>query len=139
MMFQSDLNWWAVLVAALAAYILGALWYSPLLFGKTWLHLMGWSREQMEHHKKEALRGYLINFVATFVVAAVLAHVVYFLNVVDWQEGLETGFWMWLGFVVTVQLGGVLWEGKKFALFLLNTGYNLASLLAMGVILAVWQ
>lgn len=137
-MFVDDLNLWAVLVSGLAAYVLGALWYSPLLFGKAWVHLMGWSHEQMEHHKKGAAKGYLVGLVTALLTAFVLAHVVYYTNADSWQTGLESGFWMWLGFVATVQLGGVLWEGKKFPLFLINTGYNLVSLLIMGVILAVW-
>lgn len=138
-MFQPDLNYWAVLAAAAASYVLGALWYSPLLFGKTWMHLMGFSHEHMEHQKKDAVRGYILGFVTAFVMAFILAHVVFFTKAMDWKSGLETGFWMWLGFVATVQLGGFLWEGKKFSLYLLNTSYNLVSLLLMGVILAMWQ
>lgn len=138
-MYQPGLNLWAILVSGLAAYVLGALWYSPLLFGKMWIHLMGWSHEQMEHHKKDAPRGYVLNFLATLVTAFVLAHVVYYAEALDWQGGLQVGFWVWLGFTATVQLGGFLWEGKKFSLFLLNTTYNLVSLLMMGAILAHWQ
>lgn len=49
------------------------------------------------------------------------------------------GFWNWLGFVAPVTLGGVLWEGKPWKLWGLNNGYQLLSLLVMGVILALWR
>ncbi len=137
-MFQADVNYWTILAAGTASYALGALWYSPLLFGKAWMHLMGFTHEHMEHHKKDAIRGYLLGFVTAFVMAFILSHVIFYTKATDWKNGLEVGFEMWLGFVATVQLGGFLWEGKKFSLYLLNTSYNLVSLLLMGAILAVW-
>lgn len=133
------LNYWAILVAALSSYVLGALWYSPLLFGKLWVKLMGWSHEQMEHHKKGAARGYIVTLVTALVSSLVMAHVVDYTWSYTAADGATTGFWIWLGFVATVMIGGVLWEGKKFSLYILNTAYQLASLVLMGVILAVWK
>lgn len=136
---EVDLNYWAILVAALGSYALGALWYSPLLFGKVWVKLMGWSHEQMEHHKKGAGRGYLVTLVTALVSSYVMAHMVDYTLADTAALGAQAGFWIWLGFVATVMIGGVLWEGKKFSLYVLNTAFQLASLVLMGVILAVWE
>jgi hypothetical protein len=50
-----------------------------------------------------------------------------------------TGFWVWLGFFAPLQSDEVLWGGKPWKLFFINTSYRLVSLLAMGLILALWR
>lgn len=135
------INYLAVLVAAVASMILGALWYGPL-FGKKWIAYMGWSPELSEEKKKGAGKGYAIQFIASLVMSYVLAHALVFassfLDVSGVTSGLSAGFWNWLGFVAPVTLGGVLWEGKSWGFWLLNNGYYLCSLLVMGMILAMW-
>jgi len=64
--------------------------------------------------------------------------------VVDWTgaksigAGAGAGFWMWVGFVGTVMFNTVLYERRPVALYVLNTGYFLVSLLIGGALLAVW-
>ncbi len=54
-------------------------------------------------------------------------------------SGLQLGFWMWLGLIVTTHVNGVLYEKRPFALFAINMGHYLVSLLAAGAILALWR
>jgi hypothetical protein len=68
----------------------------------------------------------------------VLAHVIRFAGATTVLQGLAVGFFVWLGFVAVVTIGTVTFERKPIRLFLLNNGYLLLSLLAMGAILAVW-
>ena len=52
---------------------------------------------------------------------------------------MQTGFWLWLGFVATTQLSTVIFEERNFGLYLLNVGYQLVACLVCGAVLAVWS
>ena len=139
-----SINYWAVVVSAVASMVIGFLWYGPL-FGKAWSKLMGWgdmTPEKMKEMQKKAMSGYAIQFVGALLMAYTLAHALIFasayLNASGWSAGLMAGFWNWLGFVVPVTVGSMLWEGKPVKLWFLNAGYFLVNLLLMGVILALW-
>ena len=132
-----NVNLVAVLAAAIASMVLGFLWYGPL-FGKQWIQLMGWgkmNKAAMDKMKKGASKGYAVMFVTSLVMAYVLAHIVAYSGAVTAMEGAQAGFWIWLGFVATVTLGSVLWEGKSMKLYYLNAAYHLVNLAVMGVIL----
>lgn len=136
---QLSLNWLPIIVAAVIATALGAAWYSKTLFGKQWLHATGWSQDELESRKKNMSRAYLLGFVASVVMAAVLQHFVYFTRAETAALGAKTGLWMWLGFVAPIMLGGYLWEGKTLKLYQINAGYYLVSLVVQGVFFAVWR
>ena len=129
----------AVLVAAIASMVIGFIWYGPL-FGKTWMKLMGYDPKNMDM-KKGMVKMYAIAFISSFIMAYVLFHSYIFANafygIDKFTAGLMTGFWSWLGFVAPVQYGSVLFQGKSNKLFLINTGYQLVSLLVMGAIIAI--
>ncbi len=135
------INFLAVAVAALGSIVLGSLWYGPL-FGKKWISLMGWNSmtpEQMAEGKKTMMRSYIGTFISSFVMAYVMSYVVAAFGSMDAVAGAFSGFWIWLGFVGTISLGNVLWDGKPMGLWLLNNGYNLLNLCYMGALLAVWR
>lgn len=132
------INYWAVLVAAIASFVIGGLWYSPVLFGKKWMELMNVSEKEMKGKKKETTKSYVIGFLSTVMMAYVLAHLVDYTSATTALGGAQAGFWAWLGFVAMVQLGMVLWGGKPWAFYFLNTAYYLVSMVVMGIILAVW-
>ncbi len=144
MLSAVPINYLAVLGAAVAAMVIGFLWYGPL-FGKAWSKLMGWgdmTPEKMKEMQKKAMPGYFVSFIGSLVMAYVLAHALVFastyLNASGTSAGLMAGFWNWLGFIVPVTLGTMLWEGKSWKLWLINASYYLVLLLAMGAILASW-
>ena len=67
-------NYLAILVAAVAGMIVGALWYSPLLFGNVWMKLMGLGRKQLQAAKKKGMgKSYFLSFVALLVMAYVIS------------------------------------------------------------------
>ncbi len=139
-------NYLAMLVAAVAANVLGFLWYGPL-FGKAWIKLMGFSDEQVKKGQAKGMAGmapqYGMMFVGSVVMAFVLANALVFASTYTKTSGvsagLMTGFFNWLGFVAPVSLSSVLFEGRSWKLWKLNNGYWLVSLLTMGVILAMWR
>lgn len=129
------INYWAVLVAAVVAMVIGALWYSPILFSKPWMAAMGKKAEDMQGGGA----SYLIAFVADLVMMYVLAHFVQYAGATTMATGLATGFWAWLGFVVAAVVMNTIFEGRKWSLTFMYIGMQLVALLAGGWILAVWR
>ena len=138
-MAQPVINYLAVLVAAVASVVLGFLWYGPL-FGKTWAQLMGFDKKKMAEAKKKGMpkQTWILMILGTLVTSYVLAHFVDYLDATNLAGALQAGFWLWLGFIVPVQLGMVLWEGKPWKLYILNVAYYLVNLSIMATILALW-
>jgi hypothetical protein len=133
-----DINYFAVLVAAIVANVIGAIWYGPL-FGKLWMKLMGFTKKDIDKAKKKGMgKSYLLMFVGSLVMAYVLAYFVGILSASTAMGGFQVGFWLWLGLIVPVLLSSVLWEGKPGKLYILNIAYWLVTLEVMGAILAVW-
>ena len=137
-MLQVEINYWAVLVAAVVNFALGAVWYSPALFGKRWLAIINKSEAELEEMKKGATRGYVLSVVGALVMSFVLAHIVDYGQATTIASGMQSGFWLWLGFVATTNLSSVLFEARPTGLYLISMGYYLVSLLIMGAILAIW-
>ncbi len=132
-------NFIAILVAAVVGYVLGALWYSPVMFAKPWVAAHGFTSEQTAAMKADAPKAYGISFVAMIVMAAVLSIVLNHLGAHDWRSGALWAAHIWLGFAATIGLMANLYTGKKFAVFLIDTGYQLLYLVVMGAILGAWH
>jgi hypothetical protein len=132
---------WAVLVAALSSMVVGFVWYSPILFARPWMRLMGYDpddKAKLAEMRKGAGKTYALAFAASIISAVVLAKIIDITTVNTVLYGMKVGFAVWLGFVTTVQLTGALFGKQPTKLYLINTGYQLVCYLAMGAILAVW-
>jgi hypothetical protein len=137
-----NINLLGVLVAAISTMVVGFLWYSPMLFAKAWVREMGYDmndKAKMEEMKKSAGPAYAGSFFASLVSAFMLALFLHWTRAEDWQFGVLIGFHVWLGFVATVQLTGVLFMKQSMKLFAINTGYQLVCYLVMGAILGAWS
>jgi len=138
---EVNVNYLAIVVAAVASMVVGFVWYG-VLFKKRWMSLMGITSDSMANMKMTANQAYMWQFVASLVMAYVLAHSLLFanayLNVGAIQAGVMVGFWNWFGFVAPVTIGIVLWENKPWTLWFLNVSNYLVSLIVMGVILSLW-
>ncbi len=133
------INYLSVLTAAIASFILGGLWYSPLLFGKLWIKLNNISKADMAKAKKKGMAAsYFATFIYLLITAFVLSLFINFAEAATIAEALEVAFWLWLGFIATNTLSSVLWEGKSFKLYLLKNAHELISLLIMAAIIAAW-
>lgn len=133
------INYWAVLVAAVLNMGLGSLWYGPL-FGKPWMKSMGWDPNMKidDAKRAEGNKAMMLMVPVSLLTAYVLAHFVDYTKSATWQQGATTGFWLWLGFQLTLLVQTVVFEGKKKETAAINAGYQLAALAMMGAILAVW-
>ncbi len=133
------INLLAVLVAAVATFALGALWYSPLLFAKAWMTAHGFTAEQLQAMQKDAPRAYTVTFLCWLVMAAAVAILAHRIGIQTALGGLKLGALCWVGFAATVGLSGHVFSDRRIGVFIIDTGYQFVSLLAMGVIIAVWR
>ena len=133
---EVNINLLAVLIAAVINMVLGMLWYSPVLFGKTWLVAIGKTQEEIKQGSTGPL--YMVNTIASLVLAYVLAHFVDYTQAKTAAQGAQTGFWIWLGFVVTTVLPTYLYEMRPKKVYFIYITYQLLSFIIMGVVLAIW-
>jgi hypothetical protein len=132
-------NYLAVFVVAVFGYVIGMLWYSPVLFGKQWMKLSGISEKSIKEQNKRGMAVKMVGaFIAVLVMSFVLAWLVGILRITYFSNGAMFGFYVWLGFLATTQLNIVFWQNKPFTLYLLNTVHYLVALVLMAGILAVW-
>ena len=134
------INYVVVFVAAIVSMVIGSIWYGPL-FGKVFMREMCMDKmtpEQMAEAKKGMWKSYVLQFVASLVMFYVLARFMGMLGALSVNAGLMVAFWVWIGFVVPVQLGQALWGGKM-KIFWLSAGNMLVTLLAVGAIFGVWK
>ncbi len=132
------MNYWAIALGAVAAFMVGALWYSPLLFGKAYMQVRGMNPDAMADLRPPA--GELLGeLVKNLVVAFVLAHFVVRLDVADWKGALQLGLWVWVGFQAMLLMGAVLHEKMPWTLYAIHAGDALVKTLLVTVILGVWR
>ncbi len=130
----------AVIVATLIHFFLGGLWYSPLMFEKKFIQLINWTPEQLRQLESQGhAKELVIAFVMSFILVYILAHFVQYTKATNAIGGIQTAFWLWLGFIVTTQVPTVLFERRSFGLFLINVGYQFVGCALAGAILAVWR
>ncbi len=133
------INYPAVIVAAIVHFMIGGLWYGPL-FDKKFIELIGWTPAQLEQIAAQShARELAFAFLCSLVLVYILAHFIQYTKAGGVAGGMQTAFWLWLGFVATTQLATVLFEQRKLGLYLLNVSYQLVASLICGAILAVWK
>lgn len=129
-----EFNLWAVIAAAAASFVLGGLWYSPVLFAKAWQQEAGLSDEQLANANMGLIFGlaFVLCLVAAFVFALFLG------PRPPLALGLGAGFSAGLCWV-TASFGiNYLFERKSLKLFLINGGYHTLQFTVIGLILALW-
>ncbi len=137
-------NYLAVLVAAIVIFVLGGLWYSPVLFAKKWIALQGRTEEQERAHAAAANMPvlYVSAFVCSLLIAIVMAHIMGHMASVmpiSAEHGATFGFMAWLGFAAPTSYATAIFSGKPKQLWLIDTMYNLVSFILAGIILGAWR
>jgi hypothetical protein len=134
---MSSINYLAVLAAAVAAFIVGGFWYSPMLFGKAYLALRG--LDPVAASQSGTSVGEVVaEFVRWLVISFVLARFVAQSSVADLSDGLRFALWMWLA-IYTALAGSVLHEGTPWRLFAIHAGDGLVKVVLIVTILVLWR
>jgi hypothetical protein len=136
----ANVNILAVFVAALLTFVLGASWYSPVLFARQWMQAQGYTPERLQEMKKKGLtRAYVASALCYLVMAYVVALFAAYTNSTTLAQGLWLGFLAWLGFAAPIGLSANLFSEKPIAAWVIDAGYQLAYLVIMGALLSVWR
>src|SRR5256884_1341327 len=94
-----NVNLLAVLVAAVLTIALGAVWYSPVLFAKQWMHAHGYTPEKVEEMKRRGgVRAFAVSFLCYLVMAYVVGLLVSYTQATGVVQGVWLGVLPWLGF-----------------------------------------
>jgi len=138
------INYLAVFVAAILIFVLGGLWYSPVLFAKRWIALQGRTEEQMRAQAAASNMPmmYLAAFICAFIQAWVMAMVIGHMSQVAEMGIAHAAIFsalLWLGFAATTSYATALFSGKPKQLWLIDSTYNLVSFVLAGIILATWR
>ena len=102
-----------VLIAAVVQFIVSALSYSPLVFGKWWSQIMetsNLSKEELAKSEKEMIPFYALQFFLTFFFTFALANHMSLLPLIS---PFEIAFWVWLGYIVPIQIATIIWGKTK--------------------------
>jgi hypothetical protein len=132
----STLNWLAILVSALAFFGLGAIWYTPAVFGKMWMQETGVTKEAAQKANMPKIMGLTLLF--SFIMALNLA---LFMNSpeIGVTEGAMYGFFTGFGWVAMAIFVTGQYEFRSTRYMLIHAGYNIVGLTIMGTILGAWK
>jgi hypothetical protein len=134
-------NYLAVLVGGVVIFMLGGLWYSPVLFAKKWLALMGKTEAEMKAAAATSpmplmyLSAFLCGLISSWVLAIILHP---FTDLTPLRGALAGGL-CWLGFAGVTSYANAVFTLKPKMLWLIDSGFNLVSFVLVGVLLAVWR
>jgi hypothetical protein len=128
-------NYPAVVVAAIAYWFLGALWYA-LLFSRPWMALEHMTDEQAR--SMNPVLPYVISFLLNVLIAFVLAQLCLWRNANTAARGAALGIFLWVGFVGPITYTTYMYEMRPWQLFAINGFYPLVGLCLMGAILGAW-
>ena len=136
------INIWAVIIATIAQFILGAIWYMPL-FGKLWGQIHGFnklSKKEQSEAQKSMMPLLLVQFVITFLTSLALAKLI---ALAPEYSAYKIAGIIWLGFFVPVQIGAVIFGGtepkwfvKKIAVM---SGSSLINIFVAAAIISAMQ
>jgi hypothetical protein len=128
-------NYVAIVVSAVAYWMLGALWYG-VLFGQQWMALEGITMEQAK--SLNPVLASIVSFVLTLLIAFVLAQLCLWRNASTAARGAAVGVLLWIGIVGPITFTTYMYEMRPKELFAINEFYPLVGLCLMGVILGAW-
>jgi len=133
--FMLKINYWAVIVAALAAFVMSSLYYSPLLLGNVWRAV-----DPGPTASATPSIGKVVGEIArTLVITYVLARLIALLGGGGWKAAVRLALWLWFGFSAMMWVGANMWEKTPWQIAAIHSGDWLLKTLLIAVILGVWR
>jgi hypothetical protein len=128
----SQINLLAVVVAGICHMAVGLVWFQSALFGSTWAVL---TKQEL----KPAARWVVPGFFGHILIALALAAIIIMASATTIVESLLVGVFVWLCFVVTLEIGELIWEKIPVKLFMIRIGNHLVALSVASLVLAIWK
>ena len=136
-METASLNWWAVIVAAIAYMALGAVWYSPPLFANAWMKGIGKTKEQITAGFSPL--AYVWALILSFVAAYGIARIYVWANLVTVWDGIVLGLLAGICFVLATMGVNDIFEQRPCQLSAINILYHLVGFIVIGIIVGAWH
>lgn len=136
----TDVNWLAVIVAALAYFVIGAVWYAPPVFGAMWMAAGGMTREQSEEGPGAAI--FAVPLVGSVLSTLALGMLAVASGTDTLSEGIVLGFVVAIGFALAISLVTAAFESTKPKPMLwgaVNAGYHIVGTVVAGAIIGAWR
>jgi len=134
----SQVNWLAVLVAAIAIFILGALWYSKVLFANKWIKSHGINVTD-PNMRQGLAQMMLVSFILMVITTTGLALLVVRLDLRETMSGVKIGLATGVCFAFTSVSIAYLYQKKPFAAHIIDGGYHIVGYILAAIILCMWR
>lgn len=136
---QVDVNYLAVLLAAVSSMVVGSIWYAPKVFGNTWKHLAAADAKS----KMGSPRSLAIAFVGSLLTAYILAHMIFLVHKYFGAhnymfDAVTTALWLWLGFTAVRFIVHDVFEARPTKLTLLNIANEFVTIIIMGAVIGIF-
>lgn len=129
----ADVSILAIILAVAANMVIGALWYSPILFANVWLKALGKNMEDI--NPEGAKIGYGLTTIGGIFTAVVLSLFIDLLDTVTILDGALFGFL--IGLIAAFrELSPTFFESRNYTLFFISAGFHIVALTVMGIIIA---
>jgi hypothetical protein len=136
-MEQIGINYLAVVVAAIAYMVLGALWYSPILFGTAWMKGIGKTREQVNADFSPV--NYIIALIFAFIASYGIARFMIWAGGDSIADGIKVAVLAGVAFVLATMGMNDVFEKRPSGLTVINILYHLIAFLIVGIIIGAWR
>lgn len=134
----ADINWWAVLAAAVASFVIGGLWYT-VLFGRAWQRIYKFTEADLKQMGAHPERTFPTLFLCDLAAAVVVAVLAINLGLTGALPGVGLGIMLWAGVLGAGMLATTIGSGRPFRGWLIDAGKHLASLVVIGAVVAGWR
>ena len=128
-----EVNWLAVIVATIAGFAVGAVWYTAL--GKQWMAAIGKTRDQLNAGPQPYIIGVIVELVMAYFLALVTSNL---FGSVTVASGLMAGAHMWLGFIMPPMILNHRYQNMPWRLTALDGGHLLLVLLVQGLVIGLF-
>ena len=136
----SDLNWLAVIVAGVASFALGAIWYAPPVFGRAWLTAGG--GQVPEDGSRPGPAIYVAPLLGSLLSAIAIGMLAEATGTDTADEGFVLGLVVGVGFGLAISFVTATFESSKpkpYVWGAINAGYQIFGAVVAGVIIGAWQ
>ncbi|NVK28690.1 MAG: DUF1761 domain-containing protein [Flavobacteriia bacterium] len=131
-----EINWIAVVVAALSTFVLGFIWYNPKVFGTAWQRAAGLSDEDMKDTSSMG-KIFGVSFILALAMAIMTTYFVH--GTSDIAEAARMGLYLGLGIILPAVGTTAMYERRGFAYILINGSYWIVGIIIISMILAAFN
>lgn len=129
------INYWTVLVAAFAAFVMSSLYYSPLVLGNVWRTV----DPAAAVGTSPSIGKGVAEFARTLVITYVLARLIALLGNGNWKSAISLAVWLWFGFSAMMWVGAIMWEKTPWQIAAIHSGDWLLKTLLIAAIIGAWR